>query len=172
VAAVPAARRHRSLRQPWGGWLRFGAPPWSGKVRPGVTSIKCDLEADLPQVFVDPVQIQQILVNLTRNALEAVRGRANPEVTITTRRDAKGIAIQVGDNGPGIRAEQVPDLFKAFASSKNGGLGLGLAISRTIAQSHGGTLDVDPGGQGRGAQFTLSLPLTAPGIVRNAGVPS
>jgi two-component system sensor kinase FixL len=135
--------------------------------RPGTTTIKCDFEADLPQVFVDPVQIQQILVNLTRNALEAVRARPNPEVVITTRRDAKGVAIQVGDNGPGIRAEAVPELFKAFASSKNGGLGLGLAISRTIAQSHGGTLDVDPGGEGRGAQFTLSLPLTAPGTLRN-----
>jgi two-component system, LuxR family, sensor kinase FixL len=138
--------------------------------RPGVTSIKCDFETDLPQVFVDPVQIQQILVNLTRNALEAVRGRANPEVVIATRRDAKGVAIQVGDNGPGIGAEAVPDLFKAFASSKNGGLGLGLAISKTIAQSHGGTLEVDPGGHGRGAQFTLSLPLTAPGTVRNRGM--
>jgi two-component system, LuxR family, sensor kinase FixL len=138
--------------------------------RPGVTTIKCDFEPDLPQVFVDPVQIQQILVNLTRNALEAVRGRPNPEVVITTRRAAKGVAIQVEDNGPGIRADTVPVLFKAFASSKNGGLGLGLAISRTIAQSHGGTLDVDPGGQGRGAQFTLSLPLTAPGSERNRGV--
>jgi two-component system sensor kinase FixL len=138
--------------------------------RPGITSIRCDFESDLPQVFVDPVQIQQILVNLTRNSLEAVRGRPNPEVLITTRRAVKGVAIQVEDNGPGIRAEALPDLFKAFASSKNGGLGLGLAISRTIAQSHGGTLDVDPGGQGRGAQFTLSLPLTAPGNERNRGL--
>jgi two-component system, LuxR family, sensor kinase FixL len=138
--------------------------------RPGITRIKCDFEAHLPQVFVDPVQVQQVLVNLTRNALEAVRGRPNPEVMITTRRDAKGVAIQVSDNGPGIRPEAVPELFKAFASSKNGGLGLGLAISRTIAQSHGGTLDVDPGGQGRGAQFTLSLPLTAPGAGWSRGV--
>jgi two-component system, LuxR family, sensor kinase FixL len=138
--------------------------------RPGVTRIRCDFETDLPQIFVDPVQVQQILVNLTRNALEAVRGRPNPEVMITTRRDAKGVAIEVADNGPGIRPEAVPELFKAFASSKNGGLGLGLAISRTIAQSHGGTLDVDPGGQGRGAQFTLSLPLTAPGAGWNRGV--
>jgi two-component system sensor kinase FixL len=140
--------------------------------RPGTTSIRCDFEADLPQVFVDPVQIQQILVNLTRNALEAVKGRLTPEVIITTRRAAKGVAIHVEDNGPGIQADAIPDLFKTFASSKTGGLGLGLAISKTIAQSHGGTLEVDPGGRGRGAQFTLTLPLTAPGAESNKGVPS
>jgi two-component system, LuxR family, sensor kinase FixL len=140
--------------------------------RPGTTSIRCDFETDLPQVFVDPVQIQQILVNLTRNALEAVKGRPAPEVTITTRRAARGVAIHVEDNGAGIQAEAIPDLFKTFASSKAGGLGLGLAISKTIAQSHGGTLDVDPGGRGRGAQFTLTLPLTAPGAENNKGAPS
>jgi two-component system sensor kinase FixL len=139
--------------------------------RPGTTSIKCNFEADLPQVFVDPVQVQQVLVNLTRNALEAVKGQPNPEVTITTRRAAKGVAIQVEDNGPGIQADAVPDLFKTFASSKAGGLGLGLAISKTIAQSHGGTLEVDPGGKERGAQFTLTLPLTAPGTESSKSVP-
>lgn len=138
--------------------------------RPGTTSITCNFEADLPQILVDPVQIQQIMVNLTRNALEAVKGRPKPEVVITTRRDARGVAIQVEDNGPGIQEDAIPDLFKTFASSKTGGLGLGLAISKTIAQSHGGTLEVDPGGKGRGAQFTLTLPLTAPDAESHEGV--
>ncbi|HMA72774.1 MAG TPA: PAS domain S-box protein [Xanthobacteraceae bacterium] len=139
--------------------------------RPGSTRIKCDLEANLPQVLVDPVQIQQILVNLARNALEAVKGRPEAEISITTCRTEKRIAIRVEDNGPGIRAEAIPDLFKAFASSKSHGLGLGLAISKTIAQSHGGTLEVDPGGKGRGARFTLSLPLTAPDVEGNGDEP-
>jgi two-component system sensor kinase FixL len=130
--------------------------------RPGSTRIKCDFEADLPQVFVDPVQIQQILVNLARNALEAVKDRPGAEIAITTRRTEMGVAVRIEDNGPGIRAEAIPDLFKAFSSSKSQGLGLGLAISKSIAQSHGGTLAVDPGGNGRGARFTLGLPLTAP----------
>ena len=90
-----------------------------------------------------------------------MRGRPDPEITITTFSTAKSVAIRVQDNGAGIRADAIPDLFKAFSSSKNEGLGLGLAISKTIAQSHGGTLAVDPGGGGRGAQFTLTLPLTA-----------
>jgi two-component system sensor kinase FixL len=135
--------------------------------RPGSTMVKCEFEADLPEVLVDPVQIQQIVVNLVRNALEAVKGRPKPEIVITTCRAEKGVAIRVEDNGPGIRAEAIPDLFKAFASSKNQGLGLGLAISKTIAQSHGGTLEVDPGGKGRGARFTLSLPPTPPGAEGN-----
>jgi len=134
--------------------------------RPGSTRIKCDFEADLPQVFVDPVQIQQILVNLARNALEAVKDRPEAEIAIATGRTENGVAIRVEDSGPGIRAEAIPDLFKAFSSSKNQGLGLGLAISKSIAQSHGGTLAVDPGGNGRGARFTLSLPLTAPDAPR------
>jgi len=133
--------------------------------RPGSTRIKCDFAADLPKVHVDPVQIQQVVVNLARNALEAVRGRPSPEIAIATCRTDNGVAVRVEDNGPGIQAEAIPDLFKAFSSSKNQGLGLGLAISKTIAQSHGGTLAVDPGGNGRGARFTLSLPLTAPRAV-------
>jgi two-component system sensor kinase FixL len=139
--------------------------------RPGSTMVKRNFEADLPQVLVDPVQIQQIVVNLMRNALEAVKGRPKPEIAITTCRAGKGVAIRVEDNGPGIAADAIPDLFKAFASSKREGLGLGLAISKTIAQSHGGTLEVDPGGKGRGARFTLRLPLTAPGAEGNGGGP-
>jgi len=139
--------------------------------RPGATRIKCDFEVDLPQLLVDPVQIQQILVNLARNALEAVKGQPKPEIAITTCRAENNVVIRVEDNGPGIQAEAIPDLFKAFASSKNQGLGLGLAISKTIAQSHGGTLEVDPGGKGRGARFTLSLPLTEPGEEGNKDGP-
>jgi two-component system sensor kinase FixL len=130
--------------------------------RPGETRITRDFAPHLPKVFVDPVQIQQIIVNLLRNALEAVAGRSAPAITITTGCGAKGVVIRVEDNGPGIEPEAIPDLFKAFSSSKSRGLGLGLAISKTIAQSHGGTLGVDPGGNGRGASFMLSLPPAPP----------
>jgi two-component system sensor kinase FixL len=77
--------------------------------------------------------------------------------------------MTVEDNGPGIPPESVPGLFKAFSSSKGSGLGLGLAISRTIAQTHGGDLKVDPGGNGRGACFTLQLPLPSPGVDERHG---
>ncbi len=130
--------------------------------RPGATKIKRIFAGDLPTLFVDPVQIQQIVVNLMRNALEAVKERPDAEIRVTTCRTKDGVEVHVEDNGPGIRSEVVPDLFKAFSSSKSQGLGLGLAISKTIAQSHGGTLRVDPGGNGRGARFALSLPLSTP----------
>jgi two-component system sensor kinase FixL len=108
---------------------------------------------------VDPVQIQQVVVNLVRNALEAIKGSDVQVVRVSTAQVAEGVVMRVLDSGPGIRPEGIGELFKAFSSSKSKGLGLGLAISKSIAQTHGGDLTVDPGGSGRGACFTLLLPL-------------
>lgn len=119
-----------------------------------------DYAEELPPVLVDPVQIQQIVVNLLRNALQAVRDRQEPEVRVAARALPGEVEIAVSDNGSGIPTDRLPTLFKAFASTK--GIGLGLAISRTIAQTHGGDLTVDPGGDGSGARLTLHLPLPTP----------
>jgi two-component system, LuxR family, sensor kinase FixL len=116
---------------------------------------------DLPHVEVDAVQIQQIVVNLVRNALEAAKAQEQPEVRVSTELDDGHVRMSVEDNGPGVPPEAMPHLFKAFSTSKRTGLGLGLAISRTIAQNHGGDLVVDPGGNGRGARFSLVLPVAA-----------
>lgn len=121
-----------------------------------------DHPRDLPLVQVDAVQIQQIVVNLVRNAVEAVRGRPHPVIRVGSRLDGAYVQLSIEDSGEGIPAEIVPTLFKAFSTSKRTGLGLGLAISKTIAQNHGGDLTVDPGGDGRGARFVLQLPLTSP----------
>lgn len=129
--------------------------------RPGVRVIR-ELPPNLPEVLVDPVQIQQIVVNIVRNAFEALKDSPNPEVRISAREEKGSLLVNVEDNGPGIPADAVPNLFKAFSTSKRSGLGLGLAISRTIAQNHGGDLTVDPGGHGRGACFELQLPLPVP----------
>ncbi|MCK0207315.1 PAS domain S-box protein [Starkeya koreensis] len=112
----------------------------------------------LPPVSVDPVQVQQIVVNLVRNAIEAAAGTGDPAIVIRTREHEGSVILEVEDNGPGIAPEALAKLFEAFASSKRRGMGLGLAISRTIAQNHGGDLLVDPGGHGRGACFSLVLP--------------
>ena len=130
----------------------LGSPPG--------TRIDRALAPDLPKLLVDPVQIQQVVVNLVRNALEAVKNCDRQVVTVSTRATDNGGAMVVEDSGPGIRADAVQELFKPFSSSKSRGLGLGLAISRSIAQNHGGELTVDPGGGGRGASFTLHLPLS------------
>lgn len=129
----------------------LGSPPGTRIVRA--------LGADLPQVMVDPVQIQQVVVNLVRNALEAIKGCDVQTVRLSTAWAADGVRMSVLDSGPGIRPEGIAELFKAFSSSKSRGLGLGLAISKSIAQTHGGDLLVDAGGGGRGACFTLLLPL-------------
>lgn len=118
-----------------------------------------DDEENLPSVDVDPVQVQQILVNLVRNALEVVKGSGDGWIRISTRCDDQNILVEVLDSGPGIPQAQLRNLFRAFSSTKKKGLGLGLAISKSIAQSHGGDLTVDAGGDGRGAAFTLKLPL-------------
>lgn len=117
-----------------------------------------DMGDDIPSVDVDPVQIQQILVNLLRNAFEAVRGSTNPHVVVSAELKPKTLTIRVSDSGPGIPEEVHARLFKAFATSKRTGMGLGLSISRSIAQNHGGDLTVDPGGNGQGASFMLTLP--------------
>ena len=113
---------------------------------------------DVPRMPVDPVQIQQVVVNLVRNALEAIRAAPVQEVRVTTRAEQEFVLVSVTDTGPGIPRQILPNLFQAFSTSKRKGLGLGLAISKTIAQNHGGDLWVDPGGEGRGATFTLQLP--------------
>jgi two-component system sensor kinase FixL len=118
-----------------------------------------EFASGLPRVMGDPIQIQQLVVNLVRNAIEAVNGRAEADVRIVTRLAVGAIELAISDTGPGIAADRLPDLFKAFASSKTTSMGLGLAIAKTIAQNHGGELTADPGGGGRGACFTLTLPL-------------
>ena len=114
---------------------------------------------DQPALEADPIQIQQILINLIRNGIEAVKSRDERWIRIATRTADGRLLVEVEDSGAGIPGETVRNLFKAFSTSKKTGLGLGLAISRSIAQNHGGDLLVEPGGGGRGATFVLSLPL-------------
>lgn len=115
----------------------------------------------LPVVLIDPVQIQQVVLNLARNALEACEGQERPLLTVKTWFDSDSVCFSVGDNGPGIPAEQMRSLFSAFRSETGTGMGIGLTISRAIAQNHLGELQVDPGGNGHGARFTVRLPIAA-----------
>lgn len=120
-----------------------------------------DVEDDLPQISADPVQVQQVLVNLIRNALEAVRAVEDKRVSVSGGVRERDMIVRVSDSGGGVPAELVPNLFKAFSGSKKKGLGLGLAISRSIAQNHGGDLAVEQAGSKGGAAFVLRLPLYA-----------
>jgi two-component system sensor kinase FixL len=114
---------------------------------------------DLPAVTVDPVQIQQIILNLVRNAIEAARDVETPKVVVSTWRDDNAAYFSVEDNGPGISGDQMKSLFQPFKSESGKGMGIGLSISRTIAQNHMGDLTVDRGVRAPGARFTVRLPV-------------
>ncbi len=109
-------------------------------------------------VKADRVQVQQVLVNLIRNAVEAMRGVEAPEITITSRvLPADLVEVRVADNGPGFAPEHKDSLFSHFMTTKAEGVGIGLPISRTIVEAHGGTIRAEnkPGG---GAVFCFTLP--------------
>jgi signal transduction histidine kinase len=114
------------------------------------------LAAGLPSVSADRVLLQQVLMNLMLNGMEAMSERGG-ELKISTRREGGKLLVSVNDTGVGIPADKMEEIFNAFVTAKAGGTGMGLAISRTIIESHGGRLwaTVNPG---RGATFHFTLP--------------
>ncbi|HEY6824754.1 MAG TPA: ATP-binding protein [Steroidobacteraceae bacterium] len=119
-----------------------------------------DLAPRLPEVRVDPGQIQQALLNLVRNSLDALAGRAasGGHITIRTALTAEGEAqLSVIDDGPGVSPQAMTRIFDPFFSTKENGTGLGLAITHTIARSHGGSVSNRPNVPS-GACFDILLP--------------
>jgi two-component system, LuxR family, sensor kinase FixL len=107
------------------------------------TQVEFELEAALPPVLADRAQLQQLVLTLVRNSIEALSEASTSErrVTVRTSRGPDGrIEISVSDNGPGVAPEMVDRLFMPFASTKPNGTGLGLAISQTSAQAHGASI--------------------------------
>ena len=112
----------------------------------------------LPPLFIDRLQIEVVLRNLIANAVESVTGAGRRDGRITlcvNRRDAGSVRIVVADNGPGIPPAHRDGLFEPFVSGKSTGMGLGLAVSRAIAEAHGGSLEAAAAGHG---EFHLVLP--------------
>jgi len=125
-------------------------------------SIELDLTQALPPVLADRIQIQQVLLNLIRNGAEAMENADNHAKRLIVRaQSADGcIIVEVCDYGPGLTHPE--KVFEPFYSTKQGGLGIGLAISRSIAQAHGGVLQVRDN-QPQGTVFSLTLPLGSKG---------
>jgi C4-dicarboxylate-specific signal transduction histidine kinase len=121
--------------------------------------VVCTLPDDLPAVRADGVQIQQVLLNLVLNAAEAMKDNDvhDRRIDITAMRDGQGLRISISDCGPGIAPDQLERVFDAFYSTKREGLGLGLAISRSIISAHGGRLWSTSDGR-RGSAFHFTLP--------------
>jgi two-component system sensor kinase FixL len=125
--------------------------------------VRFDVPADPPRVMADRLQIEQVLVNLLRNGIEAAAaaGAAEPQVVISVRPAEPGfLAIAVADSGPGISPEVARRLFEPFATTKTSGMGLGLPISRSIVEAHGGRLDLVRSGP-EGSVFAFALPVAA-----------
>jgi len=123
--------------------------------------LKFDLAPDLPEVRVDSGQIQQALMNLVRNSLDALAGwrRAGAHITIRTALGAQGdVELSVTDNGPGVSAEAMQRIFDPFFSTKENGTGLGLAITHSIGRAHGGTVGYRSNVP-NGACFYMLLPI-------------
>jgi PAS domain S-box-containing protein len=136
-------------------------------VNPEITQSGVDVELELaealPRVTTAPIHLHQVLVNLTRNAIEAMRA-GPPErrrLTVATALGEAGmVSVTVADTGPGIPDDLLERLFEPFVTGRRDGMGLGLSISRSIAEKHGGELTAGNRPQG-GAWFRLDLPITA-----------
>jgi PAS domain S-box-containing protein len=128
VDAAAAGIRHRLVLDPAASWVRA-----------------------------DRIQIQQVLINLIRNAIEAMEDGPRREIVITTRAAGKMVEIEVADTGTGLQIKDLDQLFSEFATTKASGMGLGLPISRTIVEAHGGQITARDREEG-GAVFTFTLP--------------
>ena len=123
-------------------------------------SVQTKLAEDLPQVIADRVELQQVLMNLMLNGMESMKELENPgTLRIVTQHDEEGfVMVTVIDTGNGVKPEEAEHLFDAFFTTKKEGTGMGLAISRSIVESHGGRLWFSPN-SGPGATFYFTLPI-------------
>jgi PAS domain S-box-containing protein len=119
------------------------------------------LAEDLPFVSADRVQLQQVMINLIINAVEAMAGASDGprEITMVSGiDDTRDVFVEAQDTGPGLDPEKLDRLFQSFYTTKPDGIGMGLAISRSIAEAHGGRLSATPN-EPRGAVFRFTLPV-------------
>jgi two-component system sensor kinase FixL len=133
-----------------------------------------DLAEAMPEVMADRVQIQQVLVNLIRNGIDAMLEGASlcasdhALLVIETKLDDEGaVRVSVSDTGPGISATMATEIFSPFVTTKKGGMGIGLSVSRSIVEAHGGRIWVEPA-DGGGARFLFTLPV-APAESKSGG---
>ena len=114
-------------------------------------------EPHLPPVLIDKVQVQQVIVNLVRNSIEAMQAVSTRELNITSGITSEGVVVTVADSGPGLPPEVANRLFHPFVSTKEKGMGIGLSICRSIVEAHGGRIWAGASDQG-GAAFHMLLP--------------
>jgi C4-dicarboxylate-specific signal transduction histidine kinase len=122
-------------------------------------ALETQLATDLPLILGDRIQLQQVLLNLILNAVEAMAGASESprQLLVSASRDGtKGVLVAVRDSGPGLEVESLEQLFETFYTTKAEGMGMGLSISRSIIEAHGGRLWATPN-EGQGATFKFTL---------------
>jgi len=127
-----------------------------------------DLAPELPELLADPIQIQQVLLNLLRNGFEAVRdahpqrSRRLPPLLVRTRGLERDIEVSVRDRGTGVDPDVAKEIMSPFVTTKGSGMGMGLAICQSIVSSHGGRIWFEPNPDGLGTEFKFTLPVERP----------
>jgi len=123
--------------------------------------INTELADKLPAVQGDPIELQQVVLNLLLNGAQAMRDGGGPEriLTISTTQDNGSVELAVSDVGPGVPEEHLPRLFNPFFTTRSDGTGMGLAINRSIVEAHGGRIWASPN-SGPGMTFHVSLPVS------------
>jgi C4-dicarboxylate-specific signal transduction histidine kinase len=120
-------------------------------------SVTTDLAPDLPRVAGDQVQLQQVLINLIMNALDAMRSSIEQprKLWMRSAKSTDGVLVQIRDSGPGIEPELATRIFEPFFTTKAEGIGMGLSISHSIIESHGGQLSLVSSSPGASFEFIL-----------------
>lgn len=130
-----------------------------GSLQAGRVRLQVDMADDTPPVLVDRIEIEQVLLNLAKNAIEAMEATpaGEREIQFRTRAaDDGSLEVTVADTGPGFDKEVAEKIFEPFVTTKENGMGMGLSISRTIIEAHGGRIRIDR--RGRGGKVRLTLP--------------
>jgi two-component system sensor kinase FixL len=126
--------------------------------------VRFDLHSGVELVLVDKVQVQQVILNLIRNAVDAMAESERRELVVAVRPvDADMAELSVADTGPGIRPDVADQLFRPFVTTKRSGMGVGLSICRTIVEAHGGMIEALPNAGG-GAVFRFTIPQVKEGM--------
>ncbi|MFH1749258.1 MAG: ATP-binding protein [Planctomycetota bacterium] len=134
----------------------------ASEARANGVRLRLELSTGEPLVSADPLHVQQVISNLAQNALEAMNAgdTGERELIVRTRKaESDTVEIAVRDTGPGARQQDIDKLFEPFFTTKFGGMGMGLAISRSIIEAHGGRLWATPNPE-RGMTFRFTLPLS------------
>ena len=130
--------------------------------------VRFDIDAGNDKVFADKVQVQQVVLNLIRNAIEAMADSPRRQLLISSARDTgRMVRVTVADTGTGLAPEILPQLFQPFVTTKKQGMGVGLSISKSIIEAHGGRLWAEPH-EGGGTAFHLTLRLASEEEPRDA----